>query len=222
MCCVIVGLSGPQRRALVDERDNSFIAYISQHLPPHLLSHPGKLVLALATVPHQSLVDRESGWGSGLLAAEVLSGVNVLSIESYPGCSSVCFSHGGGGESQCVERCHGEGGSLSSLTGAHLVGVPYPTAYHQAHPFTCGDDAATEHTLDHTCFHRCSPTPPWCRPGPSPFGGEWSEVMASFVGEVNHGITRMPLREQVTQIQQQRPSDVASILTRCAPLYLRG
>ena len=174
-----VGIAEEKRARLVWQHEQRFLEWLETKAPRYHTDR-SKFVMAVSTVSHQFLVPPGSGWGSNLLASPRLRGINVVSIESRPGCSKVCL---GQEMSKCVDRCHGVDGRISGLATTRIIGVPYPTFYHRPPLFA-------------------ESFVPW-----SKYGSERQcSYLASFIGAISHsGSFTMGIRVGLIQQCRARP-----------------
>jgi hypothetical protein len=170
-----------QRAAQVLRHERGLLTWLEANGPKYHTER-WRYVLPLGCVSHQFLVPLKENWGSNLLAAEGLLGMNIVGIESMPGCSEVCW---GGAVDACTRRCHGVSGQLSVRS--PLIGVPYPSFYHALRGV---GDAGDE-------YHN---SPPW-------MGQDARTILAAFIGEATHGQVTMPLRVSIIANCQARPAE---------------
>lgn len=167
-------------RALqVQAHERALLAWLSEHAPNYNTER-WRYVMALGCVSHQFMVHPDENWGSNLLASHELHGVNIVGIESIPGCSEVCWGDNVGA---CTQRCHGRNGRLP--VNPPLVGIPYPSFYHA---LRANELATGGHRED----------PSWKKEGER-------TILATFVGEAKHGEILMPLRALLIENCRSKP-----------------
>jgi hypothetical protein len=167
---------GSERASQVKYHENKVLAWLKNNAPKYHTER-WRYVMSLGCVSHQFLVPPQENWGSDLLSAKELMGINIVGIESVPGCSDVCWNSA---IEACTRRCHGSNGRLNVNT--PLIGVPYPSFFHALRK------------------EGASGTVPWA-------SSATRNILATFIGEAVHGQVAMPLRMSIVASCRTRPKD---------------